>query len=205
MNATVKLKIEDFEPVSRVQERRFKRFAVIGDPSSGKTTFAKSLSKILGYPLKDIDVLRELARLQAGNKVSIILLRNLVATNLKSETWISAGNYEYIRDIYWYEADVIIWLDYSLLYILSRSIRRTFYRMILNRERKWYYKDKPRSIHALIRELKILRWILTKHYTERKQFELFFKERKFSQIKIVRLSHPKIARELLDKIASANQ
>ncbi|MGE0132268.1 MAG: adenylate kinase [Blastocatellales bacterium] len=109
-----------------------KRISVVGTSGSGKTTFAGRLSEILGIPHVELDALHwEADWMPAPDGV----FRSRVQQAINAESWVVDGNYgKMARDLVWERADTVVWLDFSLLVILSRLLRRTFRRAVLGEE-----------------------------------------------------------------------
>ena len=179
--------------------RTRKRFAVIGDPSVGKTTFARQVSKILEIPHVELDTLKRRARKKNGNKILSIIFRELAANELNSESWVTCGNYSDHRHVIWANANVIVWLDYSLPHILSRLVLRAINRSVLKRGSSSYNKEHHRRLLNLKREFRLFLSVL-KHYRRQKIFQKIFKEPEFKNTTIVRLTSQKTANEWLLKL-----
>ena len=109
---------------------RCKKIAVIGISGSGKTTAAKQLSAKIGLPVFHIDPL-----LWIGNWESVPhdeYIANHMQL-LKNNRWIIEGYIDEEMSDRLHEADLVIYLDYSVI----RCVGRVIYRW-------WKYRNKNR-------------------------------------------------------------
>jgi adenylate kinase family enzyme len=109
------------------------RVVVIGTTGSGKTTLAEQLAQIMNVPHIELDALHwEPNWVEA----SIEVFHSRVEQVIQQPTWVLDGNYSKVRDLVWARADTVIWLDYSLLVIMSRLLKRTIHRTLF-KETLW--------------------------------------------------------------------
>src|SRR5215208_2541577 len=101
------------------------RVVVIGTTSSGKSTLASRLAARLEMDFIELDALYWEPNWQ---EAPLEIFRARVEKALHAERWVVAGNYHVVRDLVWTNAEVIIWLDYSLWRIFWQLTRRTFAR-----------------------------------------------------------------------------
>jgi len=108
------------------------RVAVFGLPGTGKTTFARRLAALLEVPHYELDAFL----FKPGGVAPLEEFRAEVAKLTDADAWIVDGNYSKLRDVTWWRAEVVVWLDYGLPVIVWRVARRDL-RRILARERLW--------------------------------------------------------------------
>ncbi|WP_453983810.1 hypothetical protein [Brevibacterium casei] len=116
-----------------------RRIAVIGGAGSGKTSFARRLSSILGAPHIELDSLHWDPD---WTPVPTTEFRSRVDTALSGHAWIADGNYQgKLGDRVLRLADTVVWLDPGrptiMWRVITRTIRRAHSREVLwngNRE-----------------------------------------------------------------------
>ncbi len=100
-----------------------KKILIIGSPGSGKSTFAKELSKKTGIKLYHIDKLHWYGNWEHVSKEELhIKIEKIV----KKDSWIIDGNYSSSLEIRVKNADTIIYFDYPTYLCLFRLIKRYF-------------------------------------------------------------------------------
>jgi len=175
------------------------RIVIVGTTGSGKTTLAKRLSALLGFPHVELDALHwkpnwEESPLQDFGE------RVLAA--LASDAWIVDGNYSKVRHIVWPRADTIIWLDYSLLVIFRQLIPRTL-RRITRREQLW--AGNVETWHkALLSHDSILLWAVKSHRRQRVIFPRTLSKVEYAHLTIVRLQSPQELSRWLSHVSTTS-
>lgn len=150
------------------------RVVIIGTSGSGKTTLGRILSQKWGLPICDLD---DLAWLPEWTERDRAEERADVEKVVAEEKWIVVGNYSRHRDITWYNAHLIIWLDLPLITCAWRGLRRSIQNI-------WYHRPMCNGNYDNLSRLlrwdtrSILYWILTTHKKRRVRYlELLEKER----------------------------
>jgi len=129
-----------------------RRVAVIGVTGVGKTMFAAALSEHLGVPHLELDALYWQPDWTPPDRDEF---RARIAAEVARDGWVIDGNYRATRELVWSAADTLIWLNYPLLLIFDRLLRRTLRRGLrrellwgTNQERLWSQFFSPRSLFA---------------------------------------------------------
>jgi adenylate kinase family enzyme len=98
------------------------RVVVIGTSCVGKTSFARSLARVLSVPHIELDALywqpQWVPRLPDE-------FRQVVEKELSQDCWITDGNYSVVRDLTWSRATTVTWLNYAFPVVLWRALTRT--------------------------------------------------------------------------------
>lgn len=111
------------------------RIVVVGTTSSGKTTAAARLARLLALPHIELDRLMWQPNWEkTPNELFLARVRHA----LDCPAWVVDGNYSEARPITWGQATTLVWLDYPLPVILWRLTTRTL-RRIITRELLWGY------------------------------------------------------------------
>jgi adenylate kinase family enzyme len=168
------------------------RVIVIGTSCVGKTTFARSLARMLSFPHVEMDALYWQPNWtpRASDE-----FRALIAQAVGQDHWVTDGNYGVVRDLVWSRATTVIWLNYGFPLVLWRALTRTARRVLTQEEP---YSGNRESLRmALFSRESILWWVLTSFHRRRKQYREFFSTRPSSQLVYVELRNPSEARHFL--------
>jgi adenylate kinase family enzyme len=174
------------------------RVIVVGTSCVGKTTFAKSLARVLSLPHIELDALYWKPRWVPRSPDEF---RALVEQMLSQEQWVTDGNYRVVRDIVWSRATTVIWLDYALPLIFWRAVTRTL-RRILTRE-ELFATNRESLRMAFFSRDSILWWVLTTFHRRRKQYQRLFDTATFPHLAYVQFQKPSEAQRFLTMLRSA--
>jgi adenylate kinase family enzyme len=141
------------------------RVVVIGTSCVGKTTFARSLARLLSFPHIELDTLYWQPNWTPRPPEEFL---NLVALALSQDCWITDGNYGVVRDLIWSRATGVIWLNYAFPVVLRRAVTRTV-RRVLTQEALFSGNRESLRMAVFSRE-SILWWVLTTFHRRRKQY-----------------------------------
>jgi adenylate kinase family enzyme len=168
------------------------RVVVIGTSCVGKTTFARTLSRVLRFPHIELDTLY-----WQPNWIPRPLdeFRELVAKELSQDYWVADGNYSVERDLIWSRATTVIWLNYAFAVVFWRAVTRTL-RRVLTQEELFSGNRESLRIAFFSRE-SILWWVLTTFHRRRKQYRVLFEKITSSQLVYVELRNPSEAQHFL--------
>lgn len=97
------------------------RILVVGTSGSGKTTIAQAIAARTGVPhFASDDFYWE----QDWKPAPIACVDRLLDEVLAKSSWVLDGNFEHRWETVWNQADLIVWLDYSLPTVLWQVARR---------------------------------------------------------------------------------
>lgn len=163
-----------------------RRIAVAGTSGSGKTTLARQLAQRLGCPHIEADAL-----FWGPNwtKTPLDEFRARVDQATAGDCWTFDGNYSKVRDLSWGRADTLVWLDYPLLVVLWRLLRRTL-RRCLGLETLWNGNCETFWKHLFTRDSLFL-WALQTHQRHRRQYPLLLQRPEFAHLAVIRLRSPR--------------
>lgn len=141
------------------------RVVIVGSSCAGKTTFARHLASLLGSPRIELDALFWGPEWQPKPTGTF---RQLTEEAIAAPSWVADGNYSAIRDLLWPRATTIIWLNYGLVTVLWRAVRRTVWRS-LTRGELWHGNRESFRRSFLSRD-SILLWVITTFHRRRREF-----------------------------------
>jgi adenylate kinase family enzyme len=166
-----------------------RRIAVIGTSGAGKTTLAGQIAAAIGAPHVELDGLFHQPNWVPAEPD---VFRAAVSTAIAVPSWVTDGNYRnFLRDLIWREADVLVWLDYPLPLVLWRLFRRTVRRGI-KREVLWNGNREPLRENFLSRQSLFL-WSKNSHAKHRREWPAAFAAPEMAHVRVVRLRSPREA------------
>ena len=166
----------------------YKRIVVIGVTSSGKSTLAENLAKQFDMKFIELDALHwEPGWQEAPPEV----FRGRVLDATEADKWAVAGNYREVRDITWSRAEVVIWLDYPFLTVLSQLTRRTFRRW-WTRELLWGKNRESLWTHfKLWSEESLFHWLLKTYWRRKREYTMLLSQPEHRHLQVIRFKHPR--------------
>lgn len=176
------------------------RVAVIGSSCAGKTTFARALAARLHCPHIELDAIHWGPNWTEKPRD---VVRREVEHLTQAESWVSCGNYSFLRDVVWTRADTIVWLNYSFPVVWLRALRRTVVRS-LQREELWSGNRESLS-RALFSRDSILLWILKTYRSRRRENHRLLDSPEYAHHRIIELKRTADADRLLqeaDRVAA---
>ena len=180
-----------FKQIPRSKQLSHRRISVVGTIGSGKTTFARKTSKLLGVQHVELDALHwEPNWVEAPND----LFRERVKQSLQGDSWVVDGNYHQVRDIVWSRADTVVWLDYPFRTIIGRLVKRTV-RRIFTREKLW--NGNQEHIRGLFTRDSVFLWAILTYRRRRRQYPILLRKPENAHLTVVRLRSSREATRFL--------
>ena len=168
-----------------------RRVTVVGVTGSGKTTMAARLADYLHCQHIELDAIH-----WGPNWTPLPRepFREQVAQIVAGECWVTDGNYSAVRDLVLARAETVVWLDYPLLVILWRLVRRTTGRVIFRTELWQGNRENWRS--QLGRDSLFL-WALQTFRKRRKAYGTLAADPAMAYLQIIRLRSTRATRQWL--------
>jgi adenylate kinase family enzyme len=169
------------------------RVVVIGTSCAGKTTFARSLARVLGFPHIELDALHWQPNWIERPDDEF---RALAAAALAQNSWVTDGNY--VRDLVWSRATTVIWLNYAFPVVLWRAVARTLRRAQTGEE---LFSGNRESLRmAFFSRDSILWWVLTTFHRRRKRYRALFDTPPSPRLEYVEFLKPPEAEHFLARL-----
>lgn len=172
-----------------------KRIVIVGVSCSGKTTYGRNLSKILGHRFVDLDDINWSPGWVSTPREELL---PKVKEALGGERWIISGNYSAVQDFIFNEVDTIVWLDYSRFVVAKRAISRTFRRVFLKEaccngnyetiRQTFFSKDS------------ILLWVYKTYSKRKNRYTALKKDERYRRKNFLHFKNPLEAQNYLDKL-----
>jgi adenylate kinase family enzyme len=173
------------------------RVVVIGTSCSGKTTFARSLARVLHLAHIELDALHWLPNWIERPEDEF---RALTARAVSGDCWVIDSNYAIVRDLVWARATTVIWLNYSFPIVFWRALSRTVRRSMTKEELFAGNRESLRM--ALFSRDSILWWVISTFHGRRKRYRALFDAATFPHLVYLEFRNPPEARNFLAKLTS---
>ena len=157
------------------------KIAIIGVSGSGKTTFGKKLSLLLGCPLTDKD---ELFWLPGWKRQESEHIKKTMHEIKLQDSWIISGNYSRMKEEFWPKSSIIIWLDLPLRILLWRALKRSLRRI---RTKEPCCNGNRETWSQLFSFDSIVIWIVKTYIKRKRVYGDFFKDPKNGHLSLIRL------------------
>ncbi len=171
------------------------RIVIIGTTGSGKSTLAETLTQRMQIEFIELDALFWEAN---WTQVSTELFRERVAQAILPERWVAGGNYSKARDLIWTRADTLIWLDYPLALVISRLLRRTVRRVVMQEE-LWGGNHETWQKQFFSRD-SLFVWAVKTHGKYRQSMEQTLSQPAYAHLKLLHFTSPRQTSEWLKTI-----
>lgn len=173
------------QPLATSEGSRPRTVFVRGTTGSGKTTLARALAKKLGVEYVEMDAIHHLPNWGERPRDETCAIVDEI---VQREGWVIDGNYGHALDPHVGKADMVVWLDYSFLFVFFRLLSRTV-RRSLRREVLWA-GNRETFFKAFCTRDSILWWMITTHLRRRRQCQAMKSALVGSRTEFVHLTSP---------------
>ena len=178
----------------------YQRIVIVGTTSSGKSTLANRLAKIISADFIELDALHwEPNWVEAPDEI----FRERVERATNSQIWVVAGNYSIVRDVIWQKAEAIIWLDYSFHIVFWRLLTRTIRRSVTKEK---LFADNVESFWTHLKlwsEESLFNWLFKTYWRRKRDYPILFASPEYAHLKVIRFKHPKETEDWLNTAGHA--
>jgi adenylate kinase family enzyme len=166
----------------------YRRIAVIGTTSSGKSTLAGQLAEKISGDYIELDALHwEPNWVEAPDEV----FRMRVEAATGAEAWVVAGNYSVVRDVIWPRVEAVVWLDYQFHIVFWRLLKRTIHRAV-TQEELWNGNRETFWTHLkLWSEESLFHWLFKTYWRRKREYPMLFALPENAHLKIIQFKHPR--------------
>jgi adenylate kinase family enzyme len=172
-----------------------KCIAVVGATGSGKTTLAAKIAQRLHIPHIETDSVYWGPNWQP---IPLEEFRLWMDRATQGEKWVIDGNYSKVRDLVWGRADTLVWLDYPLLLVFWRLLRRSLPR-IYTRVELWNGNYETVRGMFFSRDSLFI-WLFQSYKRQKRAFPALVTESIYSHLAYIRLQSPREADKWLQTL-----
>lgn len=174
--------------------RDARRINVVGTSGTGKTTFSRELSAVLGIPCHEMDRLYWLPGWKGRADEDFLASVSDVAAG---DRWVLDGNYNRSTPVKWARVECVVWLDYSfgrtLFQAVSRAVRRA-----LAKDELWPGTGNRESFRqSFFSRKSVLLWTLKTYRSNRLRYLAMMENTRGKAFQFVRIGSPAEAAEVL--------
>lgn len=174
------------------------RIVVIGASGSGKTTLAKQISRCLGHTEVELDAFHFRANWETYPPDEF--RARVQAAIAPLDRWVTSGNYSELQPMLWPKADTVIWLDYSLWWVMRRLFPRTIKR-IVTQENLWNSGSYESWRTQFFSRDSLFLFAYNSRKRHHRKYPELFKQAEYAHLRVLHFRHPQ---ETDDWLASLN-
>lgn len=180
------------------------RVNVVGTSGSGKSTFCKRLSGLLGAPHIEMD---RLYHKPNWGEPTAEEFAAIVAAAIKPDRWVLDGNYHSKSwKTKWSRATAIVWLDMSFTRNFTQAFGRAIERIRTGKELWPGTGNRETFSRTFFSRESVLLWMIMSHGRVGKRYAALQQERgEFNHVPFVRLRGRKASEEFLKRVGAEQQ
>ncbi|AHF78544.1 Adenylate kinase [Sodalis praecaptivus] len=173
---------------------------VVGTSGSGKSTFSRRLAAQLAIPYIEMDALFWQPNWTPSSDAAFFAR---LEQALAQAHWVLDGNYHRSCGIKWRQAQMIVWLDYSLTRTLWQATARAWRRSWRQQE-IWPGTGNRESLRRsfLSRESVVL-WTLKTYRSNRRRYLAIQQDPRYRHVQFVPLRSPRHAERFLSQLTAS--
>ena len=174
------------------------RIWIVGSGGAGKSTLASAVAARLGLPHTELDSLYWRPSWQPAE---IEAFRAAVTSLVAQPRWVICGSYSKASDLVLARADTVIWLDYPLVLIWWRLLKRTLRRAV-TREDLWGSGNRESWRNAFFSRDSLLLYVLQTHRRRTATFARLMSSADYPNLTWLRFASPRDADAWLAGLSS---
>ncbi len=166
---------------------RARRIKVVGTSGSGKTTVARELAALTGWPHISLDQLFWRPNWQHASDAEF---HQAIAIATSGERWILDGNYSRADAIQWRRLTTVIWVDFRFVRTVAQAFRRAFWRARTQTE-LWPGTGNRESFRrTFFSRESVLLWTLTSYRRNRRKYQRLMNSAECAHLDWIHLRQP---------------
>lgn len=171
---------------------------IIGTTGSGKSTFARQLAQKQQLQYIELDNLLWLDDWQESTN-EVLFLKLKIAMKNAAIGWVIDGLYTRTIPIMMEKVDTVIWLDYPFHINLYRLTKRTFGRVI-SQKNLWEDSNNRENFKLMLSKQSIFIWLIKSYPKNRKKYLALMQNPDYQHIHFIRLTSPQQAARFLKQM-----
>jgi adenylate kinase family enzyme len=163
----------------------YKRIILFGTTGVGKTTLANQIATEFSLPLIDMD---SLFRVSKNAEFPLETFSSLVSNAIQGDLWVMDGSYSEVQSITWPRAEVIVWLDFPLPFVIWGLFKRSLWRIFFRKSVKPAFYQSSEKSSTYRRTLNYFLAIMS-HYRRQRHFFSNLYNTRYGNFHIIRLQN----------------
>lgn len=173
-----------------------KKINIIGTSGSGKSTFARKLSKQLQFPYLEIDaIFWGKDWYWPSDEEFFADLKNA----LDKEEWVLDGNYTRTTFLKWETVDTVIWIDFSFIRTLYQVTTRSIRNLITKKE-LWPGTGNRQTIQRFFSKDSIVLSTIKVYRRNRLKYLKMMDSSEYAHIHFIHLRSPRECSQFLNEM-----
>jgi len=178
-------------PCDRTSEFLGTRIHIMGNTCAGKSTLAEQLAIVLRIPAVDLDALNWLPNWVGLTQTDPAAFDRRLSEATAGDHWVVAGSYSaHCQRVFWPRLQTVIWLDLSLVRIVTRVFARSW-RRHRSGELLWGTNTERIWPHFKVwHEDSLVQWAVTQQRRKQRWMLAQILDPRWAHIRFIRLRSP---------------